>query len=168
MIISKTKLILDKTLVIQKDFLFDKEEHAFRTPFLAVKSCFGDVEITKYRDFIRISANLEVIAILECSYTLEPFDYGSTIHEDILISENAVGEEEAIVLPGDDIELEKILFGLISSNLPIKPIKPGASLPKSGEGYHVIDDVSLAKDRALSGDLRFAKLDEIDLETDDD
>jgi hypothetical protein len=51
--------------------------------------------------------------------------------------------------------------------LPLKPLKPGASLPQSGEGYRVIDDIQLAKDRTQSGDLRFSKLDDIDFEDDD-
>ncbi len=167
MIISKSKLILDKTIPIQKDFLFDKKEFAFKTPLLDIKKCFGNVEITKYRNFIRLNADLDVVALLTCSYSLEPFDYELKIHEEVLLGEKFDDEVEAVVIPGDDIELEKILFAIISSNLPLKPIKPGASLPKSGEGYRVIDDAQLAKDRTLSGDSRFAKLDEFDFENED-
>lgn len=167
MIISKSKLTLDKTIPIQKEFLFDAKEYAFKNPLLGIKKCFGDVEITKYRNYIRVNADLEVVALLECSYTLEPFDYEFTIHEEILISDKPEDEEEAIIIPGDDIDIERILFGLISSSLPLKPLKPGASLPQSGEGYRVIDDIQLAKDRTQSGDSRFSKLDDIDFEDDD-
>ncbi|MDY0345417.1 MAG: hypothetical protein WCX85_00465 [Bacilli bacterium] len=167
MIISKSKLILDKTIPIQKEFLFEKKHFNFVSPFLSIKKCYGNVEITKYRNFIRINADLQVIAVLECSYTLKPFNHELLIHEEVLISDKYEDEDEAIIIPGDDIELEQILFALISSDLPIKPIKPGAELPKSGDGYRIIDDAQLLKERSQSGDSRFAKLDEIDFDDED-
>ncbi|NCA95237.1 MAG: hypothetical protein EOM79_04000, partial [Epsilonproteobacteria bacterium] len=164
MIISKSKLILDKTIPIQKDFLFDKKEFAFKTPLLDIKKCFGNVEITKYRNFIRLNADLDVNALLTCSYSLEPFDYELKIHEEVLLGEKFDDEVEAIVIPGDNIELEKILFAIISSNLPLKPVKPGASLPKSGEGYRVIDDAQLAKEGVKIASLRSEYLEKLNIE----
>ncbi|MFA5421253.1 MAG: hypothetical protein WC344_00455 [Bacilli bacterium] len=165
MLIAKSKLILDKTIPIQKNFVFNASDFTFKSPLLNIDKCFGDLEITKYRNFIRLNVDLEVIVTLECSYTLEPFKHESKIHEAVLISDSLDFDEEAIVVEGDNIDIERILFPIISSSLPLKPIKPGARLPESGEGYRVLNDEELAAERSKSGNSQLTKLGEI---TEDD
>lgn len=167
MIILKSKLLLDKTISLQKSFLFDAVTFPARKPLLAIKKCFGNIEITKYRKLIRMNIDLDVVVNLECSYTLEPFDHELNIHEEVVIGDTFDPNSEAIIVEGDAIDLERILYAIISSSLPLKPVKPGAKLPKGGEGYRVLNDEQLAKDRSISGDSRFAKLDDFNLEDDD-
>lgn len=167
MIISKSKLLLEKTIPIEKNFVFDTQTFLVKKPLLAIKKCFGNIEITKYRKVIRMNIDLDVVVSLECSYTLEPFNHELKIHEEVIISDSFDPDAESIVIEGDLINLEQILYAVISASLPLKPVKPGAKLPKSGEGYRVLNDEQLAKDRSISGDSRFAKLDDFDFEDND-
>lgn len=164
MIIAKSKLMLEKTIPIQKEFAFDDDRFLKNKPLLGVTYCLGDLEITKYHDIIRLNVDLKVKVLLECSYTLEAFIQELVVHEQVLISDSHDLEDDAIFVAKDEIDLDLIIFSLIAANIPIKPIKPGAKLPESGKGYRVLDDEQLAKDRRESGDARFAKLNEIDFD----
>ena len=164
MIISKSKLIFDKPLLIAKEFSFDEYKALFQKPLLGIKKSFGNLEIIKYHKVIGISVDLKVKVTLECSYSLQPFDQDMEINEEVYIGDSLEDDEESIIIEKDEIDIETILLALITSNLPLKPIMPGAKRPQSGDGYRVIDEEQLAKDRSISGDLRFAKLDEIELD----
>ena len=164
MIIAKSKLLLEKTIPIQKEFAFSKADFVMNKPLLDIAYCLADLEITKYHDIIRLNVDLKVKVLLECSYTLEAFTQEMVVHEQLLISDSPDLEDDVIVIAKDEINLDPIIFSLITSNIPIKPVKPGAKLPESGKGYRVLDDEQLAKDRRESGDTRFAKLSEIDLD----
>ena len=167
MIIFKSKLILDKTIPIEKDFVFVDYKSSFKSPLLDVKKCYGYLEITKYRNIIRMNVDLKVKVLLECSYSLEPFEDEINLHEEVLIGDSKSFDDEIMIIDQDEIEIESILLALITSSIPLKPIKPGAKRPESGEGYRVLDDEQLAEDRRISGDDRFSKLDEIDLDDDE-
>lgn len=167
MIISKSKLVLDKTIVIEKEFSFHDYKPLFKSPILDIKKGLGILEITKYRNIIRLNVDLRVKVILECSYSLEAFEDEVMIREEVFIGDSKSFEDEVIIIDKDEIEIEIILLALISADIPLKPIKPGAKRPQGGEGYRVLDDEQLAEDRRISGDDRFSKLDEIDLDDDE-
>lgn len=167
MIIGRAKLNLEKSLSVQKDFTFADPRFVFNKPLLDILECHADLQINKDLNLIRLGVDLKVKVLLECSYTLEPFAKKIRIQEDVLISDAKEYSDDALIIIKDDIEIEPILLSLITSNLPIKPIKPGANLPKSGKGYRVINDEQLARERHESGDARFAKLDEITFEDED-
>lgn len=167
MVLFKSKLILDKTIPIEKDFVFADYKSSFRSPLLDIKKCFGYLEITKYRNMIRMNVDLEVKVLLECSYSLEAFEDKINLHEEVLIGDSKSFDDGIMIIDQDEIEIESILLALITSSIPLKPIKPGAKRPESGEGYRVIDDEQLVLDRRKSGDSRFAKMDEIDFAEDD-
>ncbi|NCA95961.1 MAG: hypothetical protein EOM74_03175, partial [Methanomicrobia archaeon] len=60
MIISKSKLALDKTIVIEKEFSFHDYKLLFKSPLLDIKKGLGILEITKYRNIIRLNVDLKV------------------------------------------------------------------------------------------------------------
>ncbi|MFA5481719.1 MAG: hypothetical protein WC282_05010, partial [Bacilli bacterium] len=124
MYIAKSKLVIDHALTVEKNFEFPHENFPFVKPLLSIKKCYGILKITKSQRLIRMDIDLSITAILECSYSLEPFAHELEIHEGMLISDSTSFDEEAISIKGDEINVEEILYALISSSLPLKPVKP--------------------------------------------
>lgn len=68
-------------------------------------------------------------------------------------------DENIVFVKGDVIDLHPYILGLIITEIPMKVVKKGATLPKGGKGYEVITEEEYYKKKEESVDPRFSALD---------
>ena len=100
-------------------------------------------------------------ATVRCSYTNEEFVYKYKNSEDMVFSDDENSED--YFYKGNDIILDDYLISIVDNAIPLKPIKKGASKPKSGEGYRFLTEDELEAERNSRKDPRWAALDDIEL-----
>lgn len=164
--IDVSKLNYSKETSFSEEVTFDKEKFAFHIPLLEIKSAKVKANVSHYDDFIYISLNIDAILVLQCSYSLKPFEYKLKENDELhfaTIKED--GDDDIIIYKGNFIELDEHIFDIISSSIPMSPKAPDAKLPNSGKDYRVLSDEELKKEKENSTDPRFDKLK--DLEFDD-
>lgn len=108
---------------------------------VAIDDIFASITISRDDDFIDVDIYLTGVITLECAYTLDHFEKEVEIEELITFTENQILEsEDVFYLDTPSLEIEPLIYGLILSEVPIKAVKPGATLPKGGEGYRIISE----------------------------
>ncbi len=155
----KSKKIETKTLS------FPKGNYSYASPLL-------DVKKTKVvaTTFPRVSGAIILLKIdteveLECSYTLKPFLDKLHLEEEFKITFNqseSDEDNEVIYVSGTSLNIDKIVFDLIKTSIPLAPKSPDATLPQGGEGYFVYKEDDYKKEKVKNNN-PFSKID-IDLE----
>ena len=155
---------LHQTLTAEVD-LSDVDLHA-NYSLKAIKPFTVTVDFDTFTDVVEVHIRGKVTLILECAYTLEHFDYEVEMDDELtfnFVNPNIEAEtDDCFYEKGPEIFLDPYLYAIILSYIPLKVIKPGANLPKSGEGYEILSEEEFeAKHQTLDdefGDL-FDKLD---------
>lgn len=115
-----------------------------------------EVVFNTYEEVVEVELYAELNVTLECAYTLEHFAHPLTLNEVITFNfknPNIENEsDDAYYEKGPLIELDPYVYALILSYIPLKAIKPGATLPTSGEGYEVFDEDEYNAKKQTVGD----------------
>lgn len=164
--IDVSKLSYSKETLLNERVNFDAETFKCYPPLLEVKEVDVKGSIRRYEDFIYIKLNLRSNVVLQCSYTLKPFDTVLKSDEEFHFASYAEeGDDDLIIYKGNMIELDKYIFDAISASVPPSPKAPGAKLPSGGKDYRVLSSDDFLKEKEEKTDPRFDALK--DLEFDD-
>ena len=143
----------------------DTSNFTFPTHYKIVKidSCKVKVRLTRFE--MLTHARIEVTGSLTalCSYSGELFSFPYHTIEEMSFSD-CEEDESSFYEPNDTINLDPYIIAIIDNLVPINVTKPGAKKPNDGDGYRVLSEDDLAKERSSTKDSRWAKLDEIDLD----
>ena len=127
--------------VLKEEVTLDSSKYPPDFPLQEIKTISCSIKAHKYDDFLALEMHLKADLVLICSYTLKPFDYVLKTSDDINFSFFESDEEDDMVpLKGNIIDLDPFIYRLLMASLPIKPVAPGATPPKSGPGYTVNTD----------------------------
>ena len=163
--IEVSKLSYTKETTLSEEIVFDAEKFPPCFPLLEVKKAVVDANVRRYEEFIYASVKIKANVILQCSYTLKPFETViNTIEEMHFASGADEDDEDIIIYKGNSIELDKYIYDAISASIPPSPKAPGAKLPESGKDYRVISYDDFKKEKEEKVDPRFAKLDELEFD----
>ena len=159
--LNRATLQINKPTKFSEDVDFSKKE--FDPLFLrGITKCHVDMEATQYDEFLRVDFDIDASIIAVCAYTLDDVKLPLKIHEEIAFSDNPEDDssfyEENVI-----IDLDEYILGIILAYIPAKVVKKGAKPPKDGEGYRVLTEDQLAKERSEKKDDRWSKLDDLDL-----
>lgn len=148
-----------KPLEVEEELSYKEGDFASSYPLLGLKGVKVSGQINRNDDFL--TAHLHVIGtmVLSDAYTSFPFDEEFELDEIVDLLEDVDEDGDGYVLPGTFVELSEVVFHLIRSHVPLKPLKEGSTLPKGGEGYSVLTEEELLKKQESSGDPRFDILD---------
>lgn len=158
------KLVLTKENVFEEDVVLDEEKFKLLPPLLEVKKLHAKARIHRYQDFIDVDLLIKADVVLQCSYTLKPFD--SKLHEEdeIHFASYDDGGDDIQIYKGNLIDLDPYIFNLLSASVPTSPKAPGAKLPESGKNFRVISEDEFNKEKGEGTDPRFDKLKDLDLD----
>lgn len=134
---------------------------------LAIKQIHVDAEIQGMKDIYEARVNVEAKVVLECAYTLEPIDYHLKFSDVITFSDVESEDEYLMYAPGNEIELDPYIFGLLLVEVPTKIVKKGAKRPLGGDGYRVLSEKEFEQERSSKTDPRFDVLEQLDFEEDE-
>lgn len=131
---------------------------------LAIKRVHVDAEIQGIDDVYEAHVIIDADVVLECAYTLEPIDYHLHFSDVITLSDIETEDEDMMYVPGNEIELDPFVYGLLLVEIPTKIVKKGAKRPLSGEGYRVLSEKEFEQERVSKTDPRFDVLDQLDFD----
>ena len=138
------------------NFTFSKDNR-----IKCIKSCNAVIKALLVDSYLELKVNLsgEVIGI--CSYTNEEFPIKYKVKEQMTFSNNEDSDYESAL--NEEIDLDPYFLSIIDSEIPLSVIKPGAKMPSGGDGYRVISEDDLNKERNNKTDDRWSKLDDVEL-----
>ncbi|HHU28144.1 TPA: DUF177 domain-containing protein [bacterium] len=97
--------------------------------------------------------------IVPCALTLEPVPYPFRIETEEVLSFNPEEKDDGFwIIQNKVVDLTEIVWQLICLEIPLKVIKEGASIKKSGEGWRLISEEEQASEKENEIDPRLAKL----------
>ena len=117
-----------------------------RKPLLDLKNVHVKATIFKDDELINVTLEIKGTAQVECAYTLEPVDYPLDFTESIDISEDE-NNLDAYFIKDNTVVLDPIVLDLIVGEIPTRVVKKGAKLKKEGEGYRVLSEDELRKQK---------------------
>lgn len=162
--IDVSKLKYTSKNVFEETLVFDEEKFPPHIPLLNVKKADIKLEVTRYEQFIYILAKVKADVVLQCSYTLKPFDEVLKGEEELHFSSYKDDEDEDIILyKGNFIEIDHYIYDIISSSVPLSPKMKGAKPPKDGKNYRVLSDEELFEEKKNKSSSPFDVLDDLDL-----
>lgn len=163
--IDVSKLPYSKEAIIEEVVHFDPEKFKCYPPLLEVKESLIKAKIRRYEQFVYVDVNIKSKVVLQCSYTLKPFDSELKSHEEFHFAGYVEEDDDDLILfKGNSIELDNYIFEAISASVPPSPKAPGAKLPSGGKGYRVLSIDELEKEKDEIGDSRFDALKDLDLD----
>lgn len=161
--IDVSKLLQNRDNIIKSDVSFDEEKFVCHFPLSSIKSTNVELIVHSFDEFIEISIKLTAKVELICSYTLKPFEYTIKTFDEMHFTRNEDGED-LISFKGNYIDMDKYLFDLITASIPSSPKAPGAVLPKEGNGYRILSDDELKKEKENAGNSSFDCLKDLDFD----
>ena len=157
--IFKSKINYHIPLVLQENLIFPSPPFKYTRPLISILMCQSDIELLKKGNHISFYIRAKVEVLLECSYTLEHFSHILELDEEVLIRDTYNVNEAAMIIEEDYLNIEEIVYSLIRVNIDMRPIKPGAKLPKGGRNYRFLDEDSFKKEQEEQGQSPFENLD---------
>lgn len=114
------------------------------------------VEFDTFTEVVEAHLKATIIVTLECAYTLDHFEQEIVLDEDLCFNftnpEIELESDDCFYEKGPDIELDHYVFALILSYIPLKVIKPGATLPTSGNHYEVLTEEEFVRKKQTVGE----------------
>lgn len=160
-----SKLRYQPKIDLEEDITFSKERLQDVPSLLAMSVVHTKVELLSRGEVVHALFRIQAELTLQCAYTLEPVPFPISMEEEL---DFAYGNEEEnttdhiFYVDRDTVELDDYILGLIITEIPMKIVKKGAKLPKSGQGYEVMSEEEYYQRKEERIDPRFAKLDEFD------
>ena len=111
----------------------------------SISSCHMKLNVTNYDDLLTLFFNINGEVKTTCAYTLEEISYPYHISD---VIELTGSEDDEFEMRNEEVDIDEILITLIVSNIPIKVVKEGATLPSDGDGYRFItEEQALAEEQ---------------------
>lgn len=124
--------------------------------------CHVEIVATQYEDILRITFDIKATVIGVCAYTLEDVELPIKVKDELNFTDDK-DDDTSNYEPNTLIDLDDYVLALILSCVPSKVVKKGAKLPENGNGYRVLSEEELIKEREGKTDSRWSALDDLDL-----
>ena len=126
------------------------------------KKVGGKVTIKKVDKVFFAKFDIKAKLIVYSSLTYEPFIYNHKLSEELqFVNDEKYCDDESILVDGDAINLEEIIYSLIITTLPIRLTKKGEKAPE-GKNFRVLTEDEYYEEENSSGNA-FDKLKDLDL-----
>lgn len=155
----------NKSSITEKELISLDEIVSFkqvRKPLLALNNLKVHADIFNDGNLINVTLTIKGVAQVECAYSLEATDYSLDFTEAIDISEDP-NNVDTYYIKGNVVELDPIILDLVIGEIPTRVIKKGAKIKKEGNGYRVISEDDLRKQKNEEYNPAFDKLKDLDV-----
>lgn len=147
--VNRLFLKLNEKEVVEEDIDFSS---GFSDPnhVKKINSCHVKLELVEYGDVLECDMYLNADVIASCAYTLEDVPYKVKVHEKMYFSSEEDDKDSDTIYyePENEINFDDYALSYIIANVPHHLHKPGAKLPAGGNGYRVLTEDDLAKERS--------------------
>lgn len=131
-----------------------------------IESCHCKLELIEFGDVLECNMTLKADVIASCAYTLEDVPYKVNVKEKMYFSSEEDDKDSDTIYyePENEINFDDYALSYIIASVPHNIHKKGAKLPDGGNGYRVLTEEDLAKERASGKKSSpFDCLDDLDL-----
>jgi len=149
--------------VIDFESTLDKYFDSTNKIIKKIKSLKGTISLDKVGSILVCKILLKGILTVASSYTGNLFNTNISVKDDLYFTNKQDQETEDSIYVKDSIDLDYYIYSLVLTSLPIDIYKKGEVLP-SGNGYRVIKEEDLIKERNTNDDSPFKKLEGIDFD----
>lgn len=163
MIITRNELNKSKTKKFKFELIYESNE--LKDIYLRrLENIIVDLSF-KYslNDELIANVNVKGQMICPCAVTNEDVSLELDINEEILFN----SEEELVYQFDNELDVKALVYTLISKEIPIKVVKTGKIEYPIGDGWQVITEEELAKQRQSKSDPRWAKLKDFKIDKED-
>ena len=130
-----------------------------------IDACNVKVVAQDFGDVLQVQISGKAKVIASCSYTLDDVPMEVKFHDSFYFTDSEDGvSEDCYYEPSVEIDLEPHILALILAEVPHTVVKSGAKLPKSGEGYRVLSEEDLLKEKSTKKNSAFDILDSIEFD----
>jgi uncharacterized metal-binding protein YceD (DUF177 family) len=164
MIIKRSSILPNQPTLLDEDEAFSSSYFEDSYPIKDILSCHLKGQIAKTKTYLVADLSIEAKVVLLDSYTNEPFTQKVKLEETVDLLEQEDEEGEGYIVEGNEIDLSELCLKMIRTSLPIKVLKPGSKLPKSGQGFRVLSEEEVQKEKADSYNPAFDALKDYDPE----
>lgn len=131
-----------------------------------IDSCKVRLNLTDFGDLLLVDMVIKADVIACCSYTLEDLPYKVNVKEKFYFSslDEDKDSEDVYYEEGNEIDFDPYALSYIIASVPHNIHKKGAKLPEAGNGYRVITEEQLLKERSEKKSSPFDCLEDLELE----
>lgn len=159
-----TSLALRQALVLEEDVQLADVNLSANVSLKAIDKLHVKSLTTLQGNLFRVDVTVHAVLTLECAYTLAWFDQALDFEDTIFFSTTHDEDGEDVFFEkGPIINLDEYIFGLILAHIPLRVVKPGATLPSGGESFDVQTEDEFYQARTTTNN-PFADLDLSDFE----
>lgn len=162
--IDVTKLPYTKVSKLSEDVNFDPEVFVCHAPLIKVISCHVELKAQRFEEFIYVNLSLKAKVVLQCSYSLKPFETTIEGSDELHFAPSKDEDEDCIEYKGNSINMDQYVFNLLSASIPLSPKAPNAEAPSSGSGYRVLSEDEFLKEKEEQGNPQFDALKDLDFD----
>ena len=132
-----------------------------------ITRCSVSVTATEFGEVLQVKIEGSADVIASCSYTLEDVPLTVKFNEIFYFSDEETASSDCYYEPGVEIDIDPHILALVLAEVPHNIVKKGASLPKSGNGYRVLKEEDLEKERQNKKNSAFDVLDNLEFDDED-
>lgn len=125
-----------RPLPIDESVHFPKERFSETYPLLGIEDAKISGEFQKFDDIVVFSGIIAGSLLLADARTNEPFKKEVAVEGPIDLLEDETGDDcDGYIFPGNGIEIDDVVFSVLRSETPLKPLNGHSSLPDGGDGW---------------------------------
>lgn len=133
--------LINKQLFLKEKIDFTDVDLSSRYSLKAINDLNAEATISMTGDLVHVTLFIEAQVLLECAYTLDIFPDTLSFEEELFFTDDEEEENEDIYFErGPMIDLDPYIIGLLLASIPLRVIKPGATLPEGNDVYEVISE----------------------------
>lgn len=166
MIIDSRNFALNKQYKFHEDVdfsshIFDKNFH-----IKEITKCSVNINATQFEECLHLSVLVNAEIVARCAYTNDDVPYSVRAKEDMTFSHDE--ENDGHYFEKDEVfDFDPYLLALISNEVPLNLVKQGAKKPEGGNGFRVLTEDELLKEREKNIDPRWSALDKVLIDDDE-
>ncbi|MEI3536113.1 MAG: YceD family protein [Bacilli bacterium] len=163
--ISKQELLAKGQHLFEENINYDKSLYENNPLIDKIGEINAEVSTNLVSDLIMVSIALKGEMILRSTRSLKPVNHEIDLEDEIVYTYNKdlVDNEQVFLLEDDELDLDKTIYSLIISSIPLKVIASDDKESYSGENWEVITEDEYNKRKNSEENSPFASLKDLDL-----
>lgn len=163
--ISKQELLAKGQHLFEENINYDKSLYENNPLIDKIGEINAEVSTNLVSDLIMVSIALKGEMVLRSTRSLKPVNYEIDLDDEIVYTYNKdlVDNEQVFLLDDDELDLDKTIYSMIISSIPLKVIANDDKESYSGDNWEVITEDEYNKRKNSEENSPFASLKDLDL-----
>ncbi len=163
--ISKQELLAKGQHLFEENINYDKSLYENNPLIDKIGEINAEVSTNLVSDLIMVSIVLKGEMVLRSTRSLKPVNYEIDLDDEIVYTYNKdLVDNEQVFLLDDELDLDKTIYSMIISSIPLKVIANDDKESYSGDNWEVITEDEYNKRKNSEENSPFASLKDLDLD----